>query len=246
MNETPLSNNEIKPESANNRRKTLKIIGIVVAAVIVVAGAVYSVYAWQQGQQAQSNTSDANTQTAPKEEEATPTPTPAPSTNPYEGWLSDTLKYEKVTFKYPSTWNLTNTSTPYSENYPVTPGFDKATLVSPTGLTLTVSTGVYGIGGAPFYGKILSVTPIETLGGSYFLGFGTGGGDPNSDVAYSGMVATTSSGGRWPASKNISVSGGTPINNISLSYADDGKPVSVFQNDASYNDALLIIKSLGY
>ena len=41
-----------------------------------------------------------------------PAPTaPAQPDNPYAGWKTYTLKYEKLSFKYPSTWTPTNTST---------------------------------------------------------------------------------------------------------------------------------------
>lgn len=249
MNETPLSNNPMKPEGANNRRKTLKIIGIIASAVVVVAGIGFSIYAWQQSQQPKPSAENKSAQTTPKEEEKT-TPSTTPSADPYAGWLSATLQYEKVTLKYPSTWKLTNTSTPYNENYPVTPGYDKAKLVSPTGLTVTIDTGVSGIGGGPYGNRVFSATPIATLGGSYYLGFGAYGSE--SDLVLKGTIGTTSDKSAvWPSSKNISSLNGETINNISMAYYDTSgnaieKQVSDFRNDASYNDALMIIKSLTY
>lgn len=249
MNETPLPNNPMKPEGTKNRRKILTIAGIVTLAVVVLASVGYSIYAWQQSQQPQSTTENKSSQTTPKEEEKTPSPE-APSTDPYAGWLSATIKYEKVTLKYPSTWTLTNTGIPHSESDAVTPGYDKAKVVSPTGLTVTIDTGVSGIGGGPYGNRVFSATPITTLGGSYYLGFGAYGGE--SDLVLKGTIGTTSDKtAAWPSSKNISSLNGDTFNVISMAYLDGAgnaieKRVSDFQGDASYNDALLIIQSLTY
>lgn len=251
----PQLTTKMKPENPNKRRKTLIIISIAAAAVVLIAGIGYAIYAWQQSQQpkqtAQSTNNSTSSQTTTKDEEKT-TPSTTPATDPYAGWLSASLKYEKVSFKYPSTWKLTNTSTPHSESDAVTPGYDKATLVSPTGLTLTVSTGVYGIGGGPYGNHVFTTTPITTLGGSYYLGFGTYQDDSN--LVSKGTVGTKQDKtASMPLSKNISVTSSDtrPFNAISMAYYDAAgnaieKQVSDFQNDASYNDTLLIIKSLTY
>jgi hypothetical protein len=63
---------------------------------------------------------------------------------------------------------------------------------------------------------------------------------------------TADGNGSWPSSKNIKSGSGASLSDaVTLSYTDAqgstiAKPVSTFQSDASYNDALLIIKSLSY
>lgn len=146
---------------------------------------------------------------------------------------------------------MTNTNTPNGTTGNITPGSDQVKLVSPTGLTLTIDTGVSGVGDGSYTGNVLSTTPIATLGGNYFLGFGTAG-DPTSSTAYNGVIGTTSDRkATWPLSKNVSSGNGSVFDVIAMAYYYAkgnalAKPVSAFQGDASYNDALLIIKSLSY
>jgi hypothetical protein len=249
----------MKGDGANNRRKTLTITTIIILAVLAIAGVAYSVYAYQQNHKLSDDITTKNSQIADLQKKQatrttpTPTPTPTPAPSPYDGWQSATLKYEKANFKYPSTWTVTNSSTAGgTSNIPATPGIDYAKLVSPTGLTLAIYTGDSGANGGAYFGTILSTTPITTLGGNYYLGFGSGGASgPN--VTTAGSVGTTpTSSAASPVSKNVTDKSGTPLYDvISMFYSSTSgtpisKPVSAFQGDASYNDALLIIKSLTY
>ena len=255
MNENPLTHNPLNQGGAG-RRKTWMTATAIVLAVVAVAGIAYSVYAWQQNQKLSADVTAKNNQIADLQKQAnTPTKTTTSTTttqpaDPYAGWQSATLKYEKATFKYPSTWKLTNTSTPNGTTGDIAPGSDQVKLISPTGLTLTINTGVSGIGG-PSGGVVLSTTPITTLGGNYSLKFQSI--NPSASVASEGTVVTTAtSSAHFLPSKNLSiVGGGAPFDLISMSFFDASgnaiaKPVSDFQSDTSYNDALLIIKSLSY
>jgi hypothetical protein len=225
------------------------IIVIAIALIGVVGWKGYD--AWKSSRNTPAKTMS-NT-TTPKKTTTVTTPTPA--TNPYAGWASATLKYEKLTFKYPATWTVANSSTAGgTSNIPQVPGSDEAKLVSPTGLTLVINTGDTGTNGGPYFDTVLSTTPIATLGGNYYLGFGTNEDSGSVTTTVSGSIGTTAdANATWPQSKNITdISPNTPLFNIiSMFYLDAtgnavSKPVSAFQSDPSYNDALLIIKSLTY
>ncbi|MFJ5234539.1 hypothetical protein ACIQBJ_32130 [Kitasatospora sp. NPDC088391] len=257
MNETPLTHNPMKQNGPAGRRKSLLITGAIVLALIAIAAIAYSVYAWQQNRQLSSDVSTKNTQIADLQKQKTTsssTPTTSPTTtpaDPYAGWQSATLKYEKLNLKYPSTWKLTDTSTPYNgNNIMATPGNDAASLTSPTGLTVTVATGVNSVGDGPYSTHPQFIVPIATLGGNYYLGFGTGPAGDTSPV--NGAVGTSSSSpALYPASKNISAPGGPSYDIIRMTYNNStqngvSKPLGTYQNDTFYNDALLIIKSLSY
>lgn len=234
----------------NKETQSAAGFGVVGVAVVVVAVVVLGFLGWRFYDAAKNKTpSPTAHQTSSTSGSKATTPKPTPSS--YDGWQSVTLKYEKATFKYPSTWKLTNTSTAHSSQDAVMPGYDKATIVSPTSLTVTIDTGVSGIGDGPYGGTVLSSAPIATLGGNYYLGFGNvDPGSPNS--VNGGTIGTTSDRtATWPSSKNISSVNGKAFNVVSVGYFDAAgnaiaKPVSAFQSDASYNDALLIIKSLSY
>ncbi|MDX3695958.1 hypothetical protein PV726_37720 [Streptomyces europaeiscabiei] len=246
-NQTQSSNTKAGQVDAGRRKKQI-VIGAVIAAVILAAVG-YSIYAAQQSQKSQANNDNKGTQNTSKDEDNTP----APSTDPYAGWETASLQYEKASFKYPSAWTISNVSTPNGTTGTVTPGSDQVKLVSPTGLTITIDSGVSGIGGGPYGNHVFSATPIATLGGNYFLGFGRYEDGTDSELVTKGTVGTTADKtASVPLSKNISVMGSDdrPFNMISMAYYDGAtaleKPVSAFQSDASYNDALLIIKSLSY
>lgn len=258
MNENPLTHNSMKQDGAAGRRKALMTAGAIALALVAVASIAFSVYAWQQNRQLTADLATKNNQIADLQKQKSGQTTPAPSatttpaTDPYTGWKSATLKYEKATFKYPSTWTVTNVSTPNGTTGNITPGSDQITLTSTTGLTLKFSTGVSGIGGGPYFGTVLSTTPIATLGGNYYLGFGTNGADSHSTSASAGHIGTAStSQANFISSKNVTSTGGQAYDVISLAYFDASgsaidKPVSAFQSDTSYSDALLIIKPLSY
>lgn len=189
----------------------------------------------------------------------TTTSKPAISTpilDPYAGWATASLKFEKLNLKYPKNWKIDNTSTVVGVTIPVSPGSDKLTLTSPNGLQVTISSGVTGIGDGPYYGKILSVNPITTLGGSYFLGFGNNSyGDTTTGTTKAGCVGTLdTNSANFPYSKYITVSGGTDksFDVICIGYPDKSngdttqKTIAEFQADPSFNDAKLVVQSLAY
>jgi len=86
------------------------------------------------------------------------------TSDPYAGWKTGTTKYEKLSYKYPSNWNLVDNSETGSK-YPFQPGADDLYLLSPTGSRIHIFVGV----GSGTSDVVVGSTPITFLGGSDYL-----------------------------------------------------------------------------
>ncbi|HUY53423.1 MAG TPA: hypothetical protein VMV24_02515 [Candidatus Dormibacteraeota bacterium] len=91
--------------------------------------------------------------------------------NPYAGWVSAELQYEKISYKYPSNWKLKDSSVsiPKSLGNCTYPGSDYVSLTSPNGDSVVLKTGVDCIGDGGSY--ILGSIPIKSLSSDVFLSF---------------------------------------------------------------------------
>ncbi len=230
---------------------------LVALAVVIVIGVVGGVVYHQDHKTKAATTSS---QTSTKSSTQTKTSTTPPA-DPYAGWKTAALTYEKATFKYPSSWQISNTSQTESETGgTVTPGADTATATSPTGLIVSINTGEAGIGDSDGIDSVLpGAQPINTLGSSYYLDFYANVHVSATDAqgACVDKDATVATGVPYIPSKNIQLANvsGTSASSatdlICIKYQDaqgtaQAKPVSTFEQDASYNDAKLIIESLSY
>jgi hypothetical protein len=151
----------MKSPLRNERGAVLVIELIVLAVVIAVAG--FAIFRYLEHKKAVNPA-------------ATPVArTPAPTPDPYAGWKTFTSKYDKLSFKYPADWKLTDKSgtgdTDASGRPLHSPGQDWLELVSNSSLKISVRTGVttYDFGG-PNVKSIASV-PVSMLGGKYYLNF---------------------------------------------------------------------------
>ncbi len=95
-------------------------------------------------------------QTASPSPSASVTATP----DPYEGWKSTSLKYEKFNFRYPADWKISDQSAVDAN----IGGFDKITLISPDGFAVSIRTNVWGIGGSCEDCKAFEATDTTILG----------------------------------------------------------------------------------
>lgn len=222
------------------------LLGVVILAVIGGAGA----YVYHKNHK----TKTSNTTSSSKGSSGTQNKPPTP-VDPYVGWKTATLKYEQATFKYPASWQVSNTSKDEAgTGGTVTPGSDEAVLTSPSGLTVHIDTGEAGFNNAT--DTILSTDSIATLGGSYHLVFYTHDSSNLTTPQAACVSATTVSGASFGfvPSKNIRMTGtnaSAANNSVCLEYDNAqgsrvAKPVSTFKQDASYNDAKLIVESLAY
>jgi hypothetical protein len=92
-------------------------------------------------------------------------------TNPYAGWVSAELQYEKISYKYPASWKLKDSSIsiPKSSDGCTYPGNDNVSLTSPNDDSVVLATGIDCIGDGGSY--ILGSVPIKSLGADLFLSF---------------------------------------------------------------------------
>lgn len=164
--------------------------------------------------------------------------------------LGYNLPNEKLNLNYPSTWQVGNINSPNSSTTVVKPGTDNIELVSPTNLLVTINTGVTNP--TISFNNILASTPINTLGGNYYLVFYSSHAQ-SAGLAQGACVVGSPNGNiSFPNSRNITAASINPVNLICLSYPQDENgeafenTVAAFQNDASYKSALNIIRSISY
>jgi cytoskeletal protein RodZ len=179
--------------------------------------------------------------------------------DPYKGWKSASLKYEKMSFKYPSTWQISNTSKDGAgTGGTATPGADEVSLTSATGMHVSIQTGQVGIDTNSLLTGLSTSRPINTLGGNYFLVYWSNKSDTTGGARGTCLskTATTSTIPSLP-SKNIqmasmsddSISPTANLICIGINSAEGStavRPISAFEQNASYSDAKLIIESLTY
>jgi len=220
------------------------LLGVVIVGIIGYAG--WFVYQSQK--------------TASNDYSSQPSIPSTPTFNPYASWKTTSLKYEKINLKYPSTWQISNTSKDEAgTGYTATPGADYVSLTSPTGLSVSIQTGQAGVDTNDLLTGLPGATPIHTLGGDYFLVYYTNKAQSTTDArgACLSKKETTST---IPivASKNITMAGFAdgstpPAANLICIYPARGtslaspvQSISAFEKDASYHDAKLILESLTY
>ena len=232
---------------------------VLVVAVLAVAG--LGIYTSMKHK---SSTVAAKTTQGPSKP-ASPTP------DPYAGWQSYTLKYEKISLKYPSGWalsdqtaNCQNTDSEGQLLY--TPGSDCVTITSPDQLAINIMTAQYNIDfGGPR--KVLSSTAIKLLGGIHYLNFEAmipegGQNSPLINGGFELVNSPTAPGDAlsyYPTSKNIIPGPGlqnpslqfrpAPIDMISIYYSqptNNHYPLSRYQQDTNYANAIKILESMTY
>lgn len=114
------------------------------------------------------------------------------STTPTESQKSTTTQYEKISFQYPSTWVLTDTSKPAANGYPYNTDVIKLTNGS---YVVDIQTGVSQVGGACPYCKVLKTEPITLLGQNLNLNYVSNDGGPKVDRVIVAKTPTDTFGG---------------------------------------------------
>ena len=231
--------------------KGFGFIGVLIVIVVLAAIAGSGFYVYHKDHKAKTVATTTTTSTSGKSTSGTSSTT----ADPYAGWTTASLKYEQATFKYPGSWQISNTSQDESQTGGVSnPGADSVTLTSPTGQTVSIETGLP----YTFETGTATVLPgaqsVKSLGGTYYLDFYNRTGSSTDAVAACLDKSPTVAGNESPyiTSKNITLAPSSPAADlICIQYPQEGgtastKPVLAFEQDASFSDAKLIIESLAY
>lgn len=185
----------------------------------------------------------------------------APALNPYAGWKTYKLTYEKLTFKYPSAWTLKDSSASQG----LTPNADSVTLTASDGYQVSIDDGWDG-GGDPLNLATDSPVSVQFAGSNAYLVFihprepQLTGKDPNSVGSAILMTNPTTQYGQndtanaFPQDRNAhgdpSVNNGGSTMLISGGYSGtDAKTfatVSLARNDPEFKDFVLLIQSMRY
>ncbi|MEI7818940.1 MAG: hypothetical protein WCI47_02375 [bacterium] len=188
-------------------------------------------------------------------------PSPSKSVDPYDGWKSFTLKYEKFSFKYPANWTITDKSVVD----PDLGGYDAITVKSPDGFAISMRTSVWGIGGSCEDCKAFETTTDTILGsktGISITGDAKGArdiglmrADVNGATLYECIGLCTLPGKNTANKLNgnkpglIMVTGGYPLSEaeaIKLGANDKTFTYDVLKADPNIATAKLIFTSMAY
>src|SRR5579862_4958986 len=120
------------------------VTGMMFIVVIILLGVMgYLVYRNHHKTTTNSNTGTTSSTSIAKQTAPATAKTLPVASDPYTGWKTGTLQFEQITYKYPASWTVKDTSEamPKSANDCVYPGIDKVTLSSPTGSTINLIAG---------------------------------------------------------------------------------------------------------
>jgi hypothetical protein len=230
------------------------VLIVVIIALIGLAG--WFVYRDHHKTTVANTTISSSSKPATSTSTKTATTTPTQSANPYAGWDTATLQYEKITYQYPSNWTLQdNSETMADANSSLSPvgctlnnGQDIVTLTAPSGAFVTLDTGVECVSGGSGI-SFAGFTPINVLGNHDYLAY-----EENSSTNPLVVVATIStsdtSGFDHPVSQNI-MGSSNPYDRFTYTYtanitANSGETLSAFENNPDFVNAKLIFESMEY
>ena len=232
--------------------------GLLTILVVAVIGFI-GYYVWHTQETRKATPATANSA-------ANNTKTTSTVPNSYEGWKSYTLTDEKLTFRYPSTWQIkdyTNTGTGNQDYHA-----DEVTLTSSDGFEFDINDGLSG-SGDPI--SLISSDPVSVTyaGQSADMVFshpgnpGAPGSVNNSEVAGFMLLTNPNDQTSLPSNKNVTVhmasyysstesssSSSAPgqmlITGDYTSSANYFSSVEQAMKDKEYQNAKLVIESMHY
>ncbi len=230
------------------------VVLLVIAAIALVGIFVYRHH--QNGKTVNASTTASITATKPKVSSSNKT---VATVNPYAGWKTYTLKYEKLTFQYPSAWTIDDET----GSQGLTTNADSVILTASDGYQVSIDDGWDGSGDAI---TLLAndAYPVKFAGSNDFIvpgGCGDrcklSGGDTNS-IGVGGILMTKAtddySNNDFPQDRyahgNPSINSGGSLMLIDGDYtgsnSKDYTTVSQVQNDPEFKNYVLLLESMHY
>lgn len=224
----------MRTQNLKNNEAGFGAVEAVLVLVIVILVVGIGVFAYKHNSKPAAKTTPVASQAAQKN-----------AVDPYAGWKTATLKQEKLSFKYPSQWKLTN--------YGSTQYGDDIGLTNSDGLSISISTG----SGAndfqlPSGGEQdIFDTPVTFAGRSAWLVSYNGKKDGQvMDTELSSQKTIFSNGNRnFFKAKNTKGNGSTPaLVTVGISDGKDMKPLQSGELKAStsFQQAVKIVDSMRY
>lgn len=214
---------------------------LVILVVVLIGGAGW--YVWQSRADNNAPTNDTGSTNAYPTENT-------PKTDPYEGWETYTLKYERFSFKYPKSYAIDDESS--TANPDVKPGHDRLKLTKDNGFVIFIETGLDGIGGGCQTCKLALSKEITLFDEPAYLNFRA---EENGQVG-SVIVASdkTNLFGGGIEGKNVRLTGergGTVLPlGISMHYENNGaiveESLTKISNSEDIAEAIKILESASY
>lgn len=227
------------------------IFGYILLILIFIA--IGSVYSWQHkkvtnlNKQVATLSSQVNSlekQASNKQTSKSSSNSTTSTLNTYSGWKTYTLKYEKLSFKFPSTWKIVSTSNLNNA--------DSVQFSSPDGFNFSIADGVAAPGGGTL--KIISSEPVNLAGQQTYIDYIAA--EPQYDpsqtkVATAVVVSNPTNELSRPVDKNVLSTSGSAGDffNITMNYnAALNKYLTAqsVQTDPEYKNAILVIQSMAY
>lgn len=183
------------------------------------------------------------------------------SSNPYAGWKTYTLKYEKASFKYPGSWQLEDSS--IADSKTTGGGIDAIRLTGSNGFEMSVTDGGPNDYGFPA-GGLTSVhtDPVAFLGQQVYMNLAETGAHNTGIVDYINLTTSKTGLADFPTDKNVvapSYGGSVTQNkilvrmdyNANIDFSNGQSqyphtPLTTVLNDANYLDAKLVVSSFTY
>ena len=175
--------------------------------------------------------------------------------DPYAGWKSYTLQYEKLTLRYPSNWTVSDQSTAAGKH-------DTVTLNGPGNFSFDIDDGIQN-GGDPLSLANNDPVALTYLGNPVYMVFvhpkvpqADGPSVPDTSVVSGAMMLTNANNqASFPVDKNVM--GSSQYNGVNgpegsymafaMGYSGkDNMPLAAAKADTQYGNSRLVIQSMHY
>lgn len=230
-----------------NNQSGFSAVEVLLAILVVVVIGFGGYYVWHTQHDKTKPISTASTSSKTASSTKTTTTTP---TSPYAGWKTYKLSVEKLNFKYPAYWTVSDTSSATQDNVVFTANDGSQFNISDDNSN----------GGDTNPEASNNPVPITYVGQSDYLVFGYGRGDRGqgtSDGLISGALLQTgtdiSNGYPFPTDKyataqnTVDFGPDVPTNYMIIGYTTKTQvPLADAQTTQMFKDAELVIKSMQY